>query len=125
MSKMVIIIAFLAGCATATSNREELAINRFFDDRVSAETDAVLIKYIEKHRALALDLLAKATNANVRHGLALHIMRTTPSSIDEMRTLISERRRCHQLQTRLQEDKENLHEIVRTLSIAGCSQHIK
>src|SRR5256712_14207165 len=53
-----------------------------------------------KHRALALDLLAKATNSNVRHRLAIHIMQTTPRSIDEMRTLISERRRCDLLQTR-------------------------
>jgi hypothetical protein len=124
MSTMILLIAFLAGCATATSTREEIAINRFFDDRVSAETDAVLITYIEKHRALALDSLAKATNANVRHRLALHIMQTTPNSIDEMRTIISERRRCDRLQTRLQEAKENIHEMVRTLSIAGCSKYM-
>jgi len=125
MTKTVIIITLLAGCATATSNREEITVNRFFDERVASETDPVLIKYIEKHRALALDLLAKATNSNVRHRLAIHIMQTTPRSIDEMRTLISERRRCDLLQTRLEEDKQNIHEIARTLSIAGCAQYLR
>ena len=125
MSKVVIVVVFLAGCATATSNREEVTINRFFDDRVSAETDAVLIRYIEKHRSLALDMLAKATNANVCHRLAIHIMTTTPGSIEEMRTIISERRRCDRLQTKLEEDKENVHEIARTLSMAGCSKYIR
>ena len=89
MSKVVIVIVFLAGCVTATSNREEVTINRFFNDRISAETDAVLIKYIEKHRSLALDILAKATNSNVRHKLAIHIMTTTPGSIEEMRTIMA------------------------------------
>lgn len=116
----------LAGCATVGSpSREEVSVNRFFDDQVSAETDPVLIKYIEKHRALALDLLGKAPNANVRHRLALHIMTTTPASINEMRSLIRERRRCHELQTRLQESDTNIHELIRTLSAAGCSQHIR
>jgi hypothetical protein len=132
MSKTSILVALLVGCATlagcattGTSNREEIAINKFFDDRVSAETDPLLIQYIEKHRALALDLLGKATNANVRHRLALHIMETTSASISEMRSLIYERRRCNELQTRLQEEEKNIHELVRTLSIAGCSQHIR
>ena len=132
MSTTSILVALLIGCitlagcaTTGTSNSEEIAITKFFDDQVSAETDPLLIKYIEKHRVLALDLLAKSTNANVRHRLALHIMKTTPASISEMRSFIHERRRCNELQARLQEDEKNIHELVRTLSIAGCSQHIR
>jgi len=124
--KAILLFALLAGCAaTGTASREEIALNKFFDDRIAAETDEVLIKYIEKNRALALDLLGKATNSNVRHRLAVHILRTTPASINEMKTILLERRRCDELQTRLQADEQNIHELVRTLAIAGCSQYIR
>jgi hypothetical protein len=124
---------FLIGCATpprATAptpmpDREKIAINNFFDNRLSIETDPILITYIERTRTLALNTLAEAPNANVRYQLALHIMKTTPERIDKMKALLNERRRCHQLQARLQEETKDIHEIVRTLSIAGCSQHIK
>ena len=127
MPKAIFLFALLAGCAvTGTASREEIAVNKFFDDRIAVETDEdLLIKHIEKTRAVALDLLGKATNSNVRHTVAVHILRTTPASINEMKTILHERRRCNELQTRLQEDEQNIHELVRTLAIAGCSQYIR
>ena len=76
-------------------------------------------------RGLALEQLAKMRYPEAKHEFVLELRKYVPQQVNERRAFIYERRRCNKLQTRLEEDGENIHEVVRTLAIAGCSQHIR
>jgi hypothetical protein len=125
---IILVALVLVGCTTTTSNRptrEEAAINDLFDGAVSRETDPLIVQYIEKSRQNALNALASASSGAVRHRLALHIMNEFPANLEKAKTIVRDRRRCEGLQARLEAEGGDVHELVRTLSIAGCSDYMK